>query len=103
MKIEILKMKKSFKKGGFHTNPNIGWEFILCIAFVIILASFIFGFYLFKKTNEEFIIPITDTNGGQVEMVKKERIKNVLEYFSEREKKSIEILNSPSPIVDPSL
>ena len=102
MKIEILKIKKSFKKGGFHTNPNISWEFILCMALIVVLASFIFGFYLFKQINEEFVVPITNTD-GQIEMVKKERIEKVLDYFSEREKKSTEILNSPAPIVDPSL
>ena len=36
-------------------------------------------------------------------MTEKERLTKALEYFSERKKKSIEILNSPSPIIDPSL
>ncbi len=102
MYLKIFKNKKSFKKEGFHTNPNISWEFILCIAFALVLASFIFGFYLFKQTNQESTLPAMGGN-GQVRAVSKDRILKVLNYFSEREKKSAEILNSPAPIVDPSL
>lgn len=102
MKIEILKIKKKFKKGGFHTNPNIGWRIILFLVFFMIVISIIFGFYLFRKTNKEFVISNTEIK-VQDNIVKKERLEKVLEYFSEREKKSTLILNSPSPIVDPSL
>ncbi|MFA5792070.1 MAG: hypothetical protein WC884_03480 [Candidatus Paceibacterota bacterium] len=102
MKIEIFKIKKKFKKGGFHINPNIGWKFILFLVFFMIIISIIFGFYLFYKTNEEFVIPSTGIK-VQDKIVKKERLEKVLEYFFEREKKSAVILNSPSSIVDPSL
>ena len=33
----------------------------------------------------------------------KEKIKDVLEYFAEREKKSVEILNSKTSVIDPSI
>lgn len=102
MDIKIFKNKKSFKKGGFHSNPNISWEFVFWAAFVLVLASFVFGFYLFVQINKEFILPTT-IKDGQVPIVNKDRIEKVLNYFSEKEKKSAEILNSPSPIVDPSL
>src|SRR5947209_15515672 len=102
MKIKISKNKKSFKKEGYQINPNISWEFILSIAVLLIIASFIFGFYLFMQINQEPIL--ADTNdSGQVPRISKDQILKVLGYFSEREKKSAEIVNSPAPIVDPSL
>ena len=102
MKIEIFKIKKNFRKGGFHTNPNVGWKIILFMVFFVIIASIIFGFYLFGKIDKEFAVPITETE-VQEKIVKKERLEKVLEYFFLREKKSIEILNSPSPVIDPAL
>ena len=54
------------------------------------------------KMAKEFDLNIEQENDKK-EITQKERIKNVLEYFLEREKKSIEIINSPSPIIDPSL
>ncbi|MBI2630649.1 hypothetical protein HYW73_00325 [Candidatus Nomurabacteria bacterium] len=102
MKIEIFKNKKKFKKGGFHTNPNIGWEIILLITFILVVLSLAFGVYLFVRTNEEF--GASATNGSsQVKIVKKDRIEKALQYFSLRGQKSKEILNSPSPVIDPSL
>ena len=102
MKIKIFKNKKSFKKGGFHTNPDNWWEIVLVIALIVVLALFVLGFYLFRKTNKELTVPEPENN-EQIETVTRERIEKALEYFSEREKKSTEILNSPSPIIDPSL
>lgn len=101
MQIKIFKIKKSFKKGGIHINPDIYWGLSLFIAFIVVLFSVIFGFYLFKKINKGLIIS-TDNN-TQVQIINKERIDNVLQYFSERKNKSDEILNSPAPVVDPSL
>ena len=43
------------------------------------------------------------SGGGQTSMVNENRILKALDYFSAREEKSNEILNSPAPVVDPSL
>ncbi|KKT01101.1 MAG: hypothetical protein UV76_C0002G0014 [Candidatus Nomurabacteria bacterium GW2011_GWA2_43_15] len=102
MKIKIPKIKKSFRKGGFHTNPNISWEIVLCLALALILASFVSGFYLFTQVSRESFLPIADSD-KQVPMVDENRLEKVLDYFSERENKSAGILNSPIPVVDPSL
>lgn len=107
MKTEIFKIKKSLKKGVFHVNPNIGWGLTLSLAFILILLFFIFGFYLFTQTDKELTLLSTQiaetTPKGQIKIVTKEQIEKVLEYFSAREKKSTQILNSYSPVVDPSL
>lgn len=100
MKIKFFEKKKKFQKGGIHINPNIYWSVCLSLAFVIILASFVFGFYLFKSINQEFKI---ENNDDLAKKINQEMFDNVLEYFSGREQASNKILNSPSPVVDPSL
>jgi hypothetical protein len=102
MKITFFKKEKSFRKKGFHLNPNVLWKLVLCMGVVIIIVAFVFSFNLFTQINKEFV-PSTENTQGQIRIVKKEEIKRVLEYFTERERKSVEILNSPSPLVDPSL
>jgi hypothetical protein len=102
MKIEIFKNKKKFKKGGFHTNPNIGWEIILVVAAVLTIASISLGVYLFLDTNKKFTTYELDGSSA-IKIVKKDRIEKVLEYFAVREQRSRDILNSPSPIIDPSI
>ncbi|MFA5095482.1 MAG: hypothetical protein WC447_02390 [Candidatus Paceibacterota bacterium] len=101
MEIKFLKREKRFRKGGLGIKPDLYWRYILYITFILIILSFVFDFYLFIKINKEPNPPVLSTN--EREAIKKERIDKVLEYFKEREKKSIEILSSPSPIVDPSL
>ena len=54
------------------------------------------------QIDKDLVVPTGEIK-GQITIVKKESIEKVLEYFSEREKKSNQILNSPSPVVDPSL
>ena len=101
MKLKFFKREKKFKKGGFHTNPDISWEAVLYLAFALAALSFVFGFLLLKEVGKES--GNGELNGrGQTKVIEKERIDKALDYFAEREKKSAEILNSPSPIIDPA-
>lgn len=102
MEIKVFKIKKSFRKGGLHTNPDVYWNILQGVALVIVLGSFIFGFLFSKKVNKELVLS-TENTDQQAETISKERIDQVLEYFSLREQKSNQIFNSPSPIIDPSL
>ena len=65
------------------------------------ILSALFGWYIFSQVNKD---PDTLTNItlGQVGTVNKNRIDKDLEYFSQRSINSQDILNSPSPVVDPS-
>ena len=54
------------------------------------------------QINQESILPIINGN-EQVPTINENRVGKVLDYFSERENKSSGILNSPVPVVDPSL
>jgi hypothetical protein len=102
MDIKFFKLKKNFKKKDYQINSNIYWKIILNTVFILIIISFIYGFSVFMKVNKEYI-PFNVNTNEQIEKDRKTRIDKVLEYFSEREKKSEIILNSPSPVVDPSI
>ncbi len=102
MDLKILKIKKSFKKKNYRPNPDAYWKFLFFLGFFLTLISLFYGIYFFIQINKEsFGTEIPST--GQVELVKKERIDKVLNYFTERESKSTDIFNFPSPIIDPSL
>ena len=100
--IKFFKIKKDFKKKSYVINFNFYWKIILFLCLIILLLSFGFSFNLFMKIAKESDLIIEQDN-NKIEITQKERIKNVLEYFTEREKKSQEIINSSPPIIDPSL
>ena len=102
MKIDFFKKENNFKKKEFAFKPNFYWKFtLLGTLLMVILVSF-FGYYLFEQINKEFVLP-TISDNGQVPTINTDRIEKVLNIFSERETKSNQILNSPAPVVDPSL
>ena len=102
MKIPFFKKTNNFKRKSSGINPNFYWELMVFITFVLIILSFLFGYHLFNQINQETAVPaVGDSN--QVGTVNTARIKEVLNYFSLREQKSTQILNSPAPVVDPSL
>jgi len=105
MKIELSKLfkkEKKFEKKEFTFNAYFYWKLAVLSAFLLIILSFVFGYYLFIKINKEPDLSAQSGN-GQIPTVNKNRILEVFRVFSEREKKSAEILNSPAPVVDPSL
>ncbi len=99
--LKFLKKKNKLKKGGSGIKPDFYWRCIVVVALVIMIAFCVFDFLLFQSTSKGPSLLTTDTDMQGT--VKKERIDKVLEYFKEREDKSTQILNSPSPVVDPSL
>ncbi|MFA6177705.1 MAG: hypothetical protein WC694_02315 [Candidatus Paceibacterota bacterium] len=101
IKINLFKKEKSFKKKDFIFHTHFYWRIVLFCAVVIIFLSFLFSYRIFMQINQDHILSNTN-DSGQSPMINKERIKKVLNYFSEREKKSAEILNSSAPVADPS-
>ena len=102
MQISFFKNKNNFKKGNLKIRPDFYWHIILSFGILLILLSAVFGFYLFEQTERESNLSINSSN-ELIPTVKKERIDKVLEFFTLREQKSKEIINSPSSVVDPSL
>ena len=102
MKIKFFKKRNSFKRKSFTLNPNLYWKLAVFSTFVIIITSFFFGYYMFKNINTDSPAPIAN-NGEQIPTVNTDRVTKVLNYFTIRQQKSNDIINSPSPVVDPSL
>ena len=101
MKIKLLKKKETFRKKNLEIDASFYWKIILYTGFLLMILSALFGWYIFSQVNKD---PDTLTNItlGQVGTVNKNRIDKDLEYFSQRSINSQDILNSPSPVVDPS-
>lgn len=101
MDFKLFKTKKSFHKRNFEINSDFYWKIILSVVTIIMILSFVFGYYLFLRMSKEVeFSPETMTEANKIN---KERIDKVLRYFEDRFEKSQEIINSPVHIVDPSL
>ncbi len=101
MRIKFLQLKRKFKKGGSGVKPDLYWRCILSGSLVLVLGSLVFGLYLLLETNKELVLPVIDREGKEISIQK--RLSETLQYFWEREKRSVDILDSPSPVIDPSL
>jgi len=104
MQIKFFKKEKNFTKeeDSLWLHINLYWGLAVLFMFLGVIFAFWFGYNLFTKINKESItLPINTSS--QIETISKEVINKELQYFSKREKKSAEIINSPSPIIDPSL
>jgi hypothetical protein len=104
MEIKFFKKEKNLVKGkrSLWMDINLYWRLAILLLFAMAVSSAFFGYYFFKKVNAE-IVPEEGGEGSQIKTIKRERIEKVLEYFSMRKERSNEILNSPSPLIDPSL
>ena len=102
MKINFLKKKNNFKKKSSDIYLSFYWEVVVLVTIAVISAFFIFGYYLFIQTNQEIVLPVAN-GSSQVGVVNKDSIEKVLNFFSERSETTTAILNSPAPVVDPSL
>ena len=102
MNLNFFKTQKKFKKSEHQPNPDLYWRAILFVTFILIFLSFVFGAYLYLNINKEDFLSTVEYN-GQSKKIGKDRIDEALEYFTERANKSENILNLPSPLIDPSL
>ncbi|MGH7249514.1 MAG: hypothetical protein ACREGC_00925 [Minisyncoccia bacterium] len=102
MKIKIFKKTKDFKKKDFALNALLYWKFFVAVAGIVLFAAFFFGYRLFTGIIEESPDPLSTTDNS-VPKVDEARINSALQYFKDREQRSADILNSPAPVVDPSL
>lgn len=102
MQIKFFQKQKVFKKEDYSIYPRKFWKIILCVSFSMVILSFVFGALMFLKVNKDFELSPEELSAG-VEVIKVERLNQILEYFSSKEQKSNEILVYPAPVVDPSL
>jgi len=71
-------------------------------SFIAIILLVLFGYSLFRQTNQEPVL-LSKYTSGETPLVDKNYITKVLDYFSQREDKSNKIVNSKAPVVDPTL
>ncbi|MEI7765529.1 MAG: hypothetical protein WCI93_03000 [bacterium] len=102
MKKNFFKRKNKYKKEDFKINIDLFWRSLIVVTLLLIAISFLFAYNLFKQVSGEQNL-LVDQNSQKISSKEKEKIKNALDYFSEREKISAEILSSPAHVVDPSL
>src|SRR3989344_2070931 len=100
MKINFFKKEKKFAKGRLYISPRLAWNYILIVSFAIILTSFIFGLYLYLSIKKEPEPGVLENINAEIN---RNKINEALKYFRQREARSKEILNSPSPLQDPSI
>ena len=102
--IKLLTKEKHFKKDkeSLWLDISLYWKLTVCFMFLVFLLASFFGYYLFMQINKDFTSEQGSIN-SQVPTVKKESIDKVLQIFSTRAQKSNQILNSPTPVIDPSL
>ena len=98
--IKFFKKHKNFKKESSWLNLNFYWKLVVCTTLLMAIASIFFGYYFFRQISKENNAELV--GGEELESVKKERVEETLEYFSSRKQKSNQIINSPSPVLDPS-
>ncbi len=103
MKIEFFKKKNNFNKKKSTPSPDLYWKFTVIGAFTIILVSFIFGYHLFMNIDQQTMTGVDTVDSLQSPKIDDARLQKALNYFSERQNKSNEILNNPVPVVDPAL
>src|SRR5262249_16227439 len=94
--LKLFRLKKIFRKGGLHIDPNVCWDYILFGSFLLIASSFALGLYLFFEVNKQDSLPANTS--GLSERISKERIDSTLEYFNMKRDRTLEIIASPSPI-----
>ena len=99
--LKIFSHKKHFKKRGASIKPHLYWRYILIFTFVLALLLCAFGWYLFIKVDRASNLP--QINLDKQGEINETRILEALDYSKKKQEKSLDILNSPSPIVDPSI
>lgn len=101
MDLKILKRGKNFSKEASF-SPSFFWNITLAITGAVVTAFLIWGYFIFEAVNQE-PTPVENQQSGETQVIPKERIDRVLEYFAIRAKKSAAISNTPTTIIDPSL
>jgi hypothetical protein len=101
MKMDFLKKKNNFKRKDFSIDVALYWELIVILGFFLILTTSIGSFILFREINQEPAGPVSGID-TKVPSVNKDELTKVLNYFQMRAERSQQILNSPTPVVDPT-
>ncbi len=79
-----------------------GWIFLLVISFFILVLIFVGSFLFFTKVSQDEYFKSSSPEVSS-EILSREKLNKVLEYFENRKQKTDEILSAPLSLPDPSL
>lgn len=102
MDLKFLKFEKKFKKKEHQPDPDFYWRVIFGVTTVLFLSGIVFGGFLLKKVNQQDF-SLSLEYSGEGKKISENRIDKVLQYFTDRENKSKDILVLPAPRRDPSI
>lgn len=103
IKLSINFRRKSFKdKGSFRISATRDWRRFLIIFFILIMLVLAFSLYLFSKISEDDIFQVEVNSSSRVETIDRERLRQTLDYFDQKEKNLEQILKTKLDIIDPS-
>ena len=99
--MNIFKFEKKYKKKEHILNPRILWIMSLMVSFLIIIFSIMYGVIMLIDINKDFN-PEGLQLMNETEKNREIRLEKAIEYFSNKKETTIRIINSNSPVVDPS-
>ncbi len=102
MKIQFPKRKKILKKKNENIQPDLYWRIILNAAFVFAVVFVVFAYFSFMRVVKSPIMSGEEANLNNP-TISRQRINSATKYFEDRRERSDYIINSPSPVVDPTL
>ncbi len=99
---DLFKPKTHFQKGGIASSADFFWGGLLIVIFLVLAGFAVFCLLIFIGVTKQPIFEVATSN-GKTQIINKDRVNAALSHFSDRAKKSTEIMDSPVPVVDPSL
>lgn len=100
--LQKFKTKKVFKKENNQIDPNKFWNALLSVFFLIFLGGAVFGYFTFQNLTKDLAVN-TENDQNSVGTNQRNKIKNIIEYFDQKQANSGKILESETLIIDPSL
>lgn len=95
------KIKGSFAAIG--TNPYTDWKIVFIFSFFLMIASMVFGVYLFNQINRGQLFDVEKKRPGAVTTVDRNALKNIIQTFNDKEAAFIRLQQEKERYEDPSI
>lgn len=79
------------------------WVVLLLVSTVLLVVIFVLSLLFFNKVSSEDYFKVTPEVTEAPEIISRDKLNKVLEYFAQREAKTKEILSAPLSLPDPSV
>ncbi len=105
-----MKFTFSHKKNteGDKPKKNISkkidsWIVLLFVSTVLLVVIFVLSLLFFNKVSSDDYFKVTPEVTEGPEIISRDKLNKVLEYFAHREERTSEILSTPLSLPDPSV